>query len=75
MTDMDLREELKRLKEENEKLKRNVSANIKVSQKGAVSVYGLQRYPVTLYKAQWKDLFAMQDAIKGFIIEHDKELK
>lgn len=39
----------------------------KVSEKGAVSVYGLQRWPVTLYSAQWERLFAASDGIKAFM--------
>ena len=47
----------------------------KVSQKGAVSLYGLQRMPVTLYVEQWERLLAISDEIKQFIQEHDTELK
>ena len=53
MSDEDLRAELERLKVENEALKqgrRGGSLSLKVSEKGAVSVYGLGRFPVTLYK-------------------------
>lgn len=46
----------------------------KVSPKGALSVYGLQRMPVTLYVEQWERLFAFSDEIKAFMVEHDKEL-
>ena len=47
----------------------------KVSQKGAISVYGLQRMPVTLYVEQWERLLAYADDIRAFIAEHDGELK
>ncbi len=47
----------------------------KVSQKGAVSVYGLQRMPVTLYVEQWERLLAYADEIRAFVAEHDSELK
>jgi len=47
----------------------------KVSQKGAVSVYGLQRMPVTLYLEQWERLLNFADDLKGFIRDHDSELK
>ena len=47
----------------------------KVSEKGGVSVYGLGRFPVTLYKEQWTKLLAMTDEIRAFIEEHDAELK
>ena len=47
----------------------------KVSQKGGISVYGLQRMPVTLYVEQWERLLNFSDAIREFIKEHDSELK
>ena len=47
----------------------------KVSQKGAVSVYGLQRMPVTLYVEQWDRLLGYADEIKSFLKDHDTELK
>jgi hypothetical protein len=40
-----------------------------------VSVYGLGRFPVTLYKEQWMKLLDMADEIRVFISEHDAELK
>jgi len=46
----------------------------KVSEKGAISVYGLQRMPVTLYVGQWERLIAFVDDLKKFAKEHDKEL-
>ncbi len=48
---------------------------IKVSEKGAVSVYGLGRFPVTLYKEQWKRLLAMSADILAFIEANDAKLK
>jgi hypothetical protein len=47
----------------------------KVSQKGAISVYGLQRMPVTLYVEQWERLIAFGDEIRAFAKDHDAELK
>ena len=47
----------------------------KVSQKGGMSLYGLQRMPVTLYVEQWERLFAFADEIRAFMKEHDAELK
>ncbi len=47
----------------------------KVSQKGAISVYGLQRMPVTLYVEQWERLLGFGDTIRGFLKDHDSELK
>jgi hypothetical protein len=73
----ELKEEIARLKAENEKLKttKERSLSMKVSQKGALSVYGLGRFPVTLYKEQWTRLLDMTDDIRTFIEEHASELK
>ncbi len=73
----DLRAELERLRRENEALKRKTERGIslKVSAKGAVSLYGLGRFPVTLYKEQWTRVLDMADEIRAFIAEHDGELK
>jgi hypothetical protein len=77
MTDENIQGELERLRAENAALKargtRGVS--LKVSEKGGVSVYGLGRFPVTLYKEQWTKLLDLADDIRGFIAEHDAELK
>lgn len=77
MTDEDLRAELARLQAENDRLKsqRGRSVSLKVSEKGGLSVYGLGRFPVTLYKEQWVKLLAITDEIRAFIKEHDAELK
>ena len=77
MTDEDLKAELERLRAENEQLKQRAvrGVSLKVSEKGAVSVYGLGRFPVTLYKEQWTRLLAMAEDIKAFIKTHDAELK
>ena len=48
---------------------------MKVSEKGALSVYGLGRFPVTLYREQWGRLLSMADEIKAFISDHDSQLK
>lgn len=48
--------------------------SIKVSPKGGVSVYGMGRFPVTLYMSQWEALFTRQDEIKQFIVDHASEL-
>ena len=77
MSDQDLKAELDKLRAENEQLKsqRGRSVGLKVSEKGGLSVYGLGRFPVTLYKEQWTKLLAMADEIRSFIKEHDGELK
>jgi hypothetical protein len=77
MSDEDVHAELARLKAENEALKKksNSPVSMKVSEKGAVSVYGLGRFPVTLYQEQWTKLLAMADQIKAFIEENRSRLK
>jgi len=76
MADDDLKAELERLKAENERLKsQRGRASLKVSEKGGVSVYGLGRFPVTLYKEQWTRLLAMADEFREFIAEHEADLK
>jgi hypothetical protein len=69
--------ELARLRAENERLKRTQSRGmtLKVSEKGGVSVYGLGRFPVTLYKEQWTKLLDMADEIRAFIRDNDASLK
>ena len=73
----DMQAELERLRAENEALKAKTkgSTSIRVSEKGGVSVYGLGRFPVTLYKEQWLKLLTMADDIKQFIAENDSRLK
>jgi hypothetical protein len=75
----DLQAELERLRAENEALKKKSSAGrglaMKVSEKGALSVYGMGRFPVTLYKEQWLKLLAMGDEIKAFIEANQDALK
>ena len=77
MADEDVQAELARLRAENESLKqkRNTAVSLKVSEKGAVSVYGLGRFPVTLYQEQWLKLLALADEIKSFIAENRSKLK
>jgi hypothetical protein len=77
MSDDDLRAELERLRQENAALKKTSArgVSLKVSEKGGLSVYGLGRFPVTLYKEQWVKLLDMADDIRTFITTHDHELK
>ena len=76
MTD-DMQAELERLRAENERLKKSGRGKLalKVSEKGAVSVYGMGRFPVTLYKEQWLKLLSMADEIKSFIEANNESLK
>jgi hypothetical protein len=73
----ELAAELEKLKAENASLKRarNAGITFKVSEKGAVSVYGLGRFPVTLYKEQWERLLASSDQLKAFIADNIAKLK
>ena len=77
MADDALKDEVERLKAENAALKARATrgVSIKVSEKGGVSVYGLGRFPVTLYKEQWAKLLDMASDIRAFLTEHDAELK
>jgi hypothetical protein len=77
MSDEELKAELDRLRKENEALKRGTSSGIrmKVSEKGAVSVYGMGRFPVTLYKEQWLKLLDMSVDIRAFIAANEAQLK
>ena len=72
-----IKAELEKLRAENEALKKTASRGLplKVSEKGGLSVYGLGRFPVTLYKEQWRKLLDMADDIRAFIEAHDGELK
>jgi hypothetical protein len=77
MSDEDLKAELDRLRQEYAALKKGAASGLrlKVSEKGAVSVYGMGRFPVTLYKQQWLKLLDMSDEIRAFIVENDAQLK
>ncbi len=73
----DMQAELERLRAENQALKKTSAKglSLKVSEKGALSVYGLGRFPVTLYKEQWGRLLDMTDEIRNFIKANDTALK
>jgi len=77
MADEDMKAELERLRAENEKLKQRGArpVSMKVSEKGGLSVYGLGRFPVTLYKEQWLKLLDLADDIRAFIKENASTLK
>ena len=76
-TPEELQAEIERLKAENEALKTRGSKGLsmKVSEKGALSIYGMGRFPVTLYQEQWTKLLDMADDIRAFIKENEARLK
>ena len=76
-TEEELKAELERLRAENEMLKKPARGqlSLKVSEKGGLSVYGLGRFPVTLYREQWEKLLGMADSIRQFILDNDAQLK
>ena len=77
MSDDDLKNELERLRSENAALKKGAATGIsmKVSEKGGLSVYGMGRFPVTLYKEQWLKLLDMSEDIRVFIKANEGTLK
>ena len=78
MTQQDeMKAELERLRAENQALKKTSSRglSLKVSEKGGLSVYGLGRFPVTLYKEQWNKLLDMAEDIRAFMKANDSQLK
>jgi hypothetical protein len=76
-SDEELKAEIERLRAENEALKKPArrQMSLKVSEKGGLSVYGLGRFPVTLYREQWEKLLSMADEIRTFIRENADRLK
>ncbi len=77
MSDEDLKAELERLRSENAALKQGAASGIsmKVSEKGALSIYGMGRFPVTLYKEQWLKLMDKEADIRAFIAANNAQLK
>jgi len=77
MAEDEMKEELERLRAENAALKGRAARGVtfKVSEKGGVSVYGLGRFPVTLYQEQWIKLLDLSDDIRAFIRDHKDKLK
>jgi hypothetical protein len=76
-TEAEMQAELDKLKAENAALKSRGSKGVsmKVSEKGGVSIYGLGRFPVTLYLEQWTKLLDLADDIRSFIKENEGKLK
>lgn len=76
MTQEEMQAEILKLRQENDRLKANgtTSGGLKVSEKGALSVYGMGRFPITLYKEQWRKLLARSQEIEAFIVANDSKL-
>ena len=77
MSDQEMQAELERLRAENAQLKNKDKSGItlKVSEKGAVSLYGMGRFPVTLYKEQWLRILGNAPEIEAFIRDNESRLK
>jgi hypothetical protein len=77
MSEEDLKAELERLRAENDKLKNKGvrGLSLKVSEKGGLSLYGVGRFPVTLYKEQWRKILGMAAEIEDFMVKNDSLLK
>lgn len=77
MNEDQMKAELARLKAENEALKEKKQTKIsfKVGEKGALSLYGLGRFPVTLYKTQWERLLGASDDIRAALVANADKLK
>lgn len=77
MAEDNMQAELERLRAENAALKSSSSKGVsmKVSEKGGLSVYGLGRFPVTLYKEQWEKLLDLSEDIRRFIKDNADKLK
>jgi hypothetical protein len=77
MADEELKTELERLRNENSALKKGALSGVrmKVSEKGVVSIYGMGRFPVNLFKELWLNLLDMSDEIRAFIAANEARLK
>ena len=77
MNEEQMKQELERLRAENTALKKTSSKGLsmKISEKGGLSIYGLGRFPVTLYKEQWKKLLDFKEEIVAFLEANDAQLK
>ena len=81
MAEETLEQKMARLEEENRLLREQMeqrgsgALRLKISEKGGLSVYGLGRFPVTLYKEQWIRLLDHVEEIRKFLKEHDRQLK
>ena len=81
MADETPEQRMSRLEAENRQLREQMEQRktgqlrLKVSEKGGLSVYGLGRFPVSLYKEQWTRLLDYAEEIKSFLKDNDRLLK
>jgi len=77
VSEEEMKAELEKLRAENDQLKSKSvrGLSLKVSEKGAVSLYGVGRFPVTLYKEQWSKVLGMKDEIEKFLHDNGHLLK
>ena len=71
----ELEAEITRLRARLQNQKQPARLTLKVSEKGGASLYGIGRFPLTLYKEQWARVLDHADAIRAFLAEHDPALK
>jgi hypothetical protein len=71
----ELKARLAELEKQADTKKRSGNLEMRVSEKGGVSVYGLGRFPVTLYYEQWKRLLALAPDLGTFLEENKSKLK
>jgi len=76
-SDEDLKRRVAELEKqlEAERSKGRQGIQLKVSEKGGVSLYGIRRFPVTFYLEEWERILGMADEIRAFMAEHRGELK
>lgn len=77
MSDENMQEEMERLRAENESLRKHTQKKegLRVSEKGAVSLYGIRRFPITFYADEWRRILGMREEIQAFIEQNHDSLK
>ena len=71
----ELKAQLVKLQEENQQLKKKKQMSLKVSEKGAVQINGIRRFPITLYRSEIQEIFSKKNEIETFIEENSNQLK
>lgn len=75
MSMQELKAQIAKLQEENQQLKKTKEMTLKVSEKGAVQINGIRRFPITLYRSELERIFSEKEEIESFIETHVRELK